>query len=118
VAHRVVRLRGSYIFGTIGSQMGVSLLALCAGRATPPRKIPSTHFCSRLSRSQGHSTAGRIRSVEKSNDPIGNRSRDIPACSEVPQSTTLLRVLISHVFLLIYEHEIYAPFILLRVVHG
>jgi hypothetical protein len=31
-----------------------------------PRKIPGTHFCWRLSRTQGHSVAGRIRSTEKS----------------------------------------------------
>jgi hypothetical protein len=29
-----------------------------------PRKIPGTHFCQRLSRLQGHSAAGRIRSIE------------------------------------------------------
>jgi hypothetical protein len=55
-----------------------------------PRKIPGTHFCYRPSRPQGHSAAGRIRSIEKSNDLIGNRTRDLPACSIVPQPTTLL----------------------------
>jgi hypothetical protein len=30
-------------------------------------------------------------SIEKSNDLIGNRTRDIPACSIVPQPTTLPR---------------------------
>jgi hypothetical protein len=30
-----------------------------------------------------------IRSIEKSNDLIGNRTRDLPACSVVPQPTTL-----------------------------
>jgi hypothetical protein len=38
--------------------------------------------------------AGRIRSNEKSND-TGNRTRDLPACSIVPQPTTLLRALIN-----------------------
>jgi hypothetical protein len=33
--------------------------------------------------------AGRIRSIEKSNDLIGNRTRDIPARSIIPQPTTL-----------------------------
>jgi hypothetical protein len=56
-----------------------------------PRKIPDTHFCSRLSRPQGHNTAGRIRSIEKSNDLIGNGNRDLPACSIVPQPTMLPR---------------------------
>jgi hypothetical protein len=31
-----------------------------------PRKIPGTHFCSRLSRPQGHSAAGKIGSIKKS----------------------------------------------------
>jgi hypothetical protein len=38
-----------------------------------PRKIAGTHFC-RLSRPQGHNAAGRIRSIEESND-IGNRTK-------------------------------------------
>jgi hypothetical protein len=50
-----------------------------------PKKITGTHFCYRLSRLQGHSAAGRIRSIEKSNCLIGNRTRDLPACSIVPQ---------------------------------
>jgi hypothetical protein len=64
-------------------------------RRPPPtlRTIPGTHFCYSLSRSHGHSTAGRMRSNEKSNDLIGNRTRDLPACSVVPQSTTLRRAL-------------------------
>jgi hypothetical protein len=44
-----------------------------------------------LSRSRGYSTAARIRSIEKSNDLIGIRIRDLPACSIVPQPTTLPR---------------------------
>jgi hypothetical protein len=60
-------------------------------RRTPftPRKIRGTHFCYRLSRRQGHSAAGRITSTEKSNDLIGNRTRDLAVCSIVPQPTTL-----------------------------
>jgi hypothetical protein len=33
--------------------------------------------------------AGRIRPTEKPNDLIGNATRDLPACSVVPQPTTL-----------------------------
>jgi hypothetical protein len=33
----------------------------------PPRNIPGTHFCYRLSRLQGHSAAGRIMSMKNSN---------------------------------------------------
>jgi hypothetical protein len=49
--------------------------------------IPGTHFCKRLSRPQGHSAVGRIMSMKSSNDTIGNRTRDLPACSAVPQPT-------------------------------
>jgi len=37
----------------------------------PPGNIPGTHFCWRLSRPQGHSAAGRIRSMKISKDTIG-----------------------------------------------
>jgi hypothetical protein len=56
-----------------------------------PRKFSGTHFCQRLSRTQGHSAAGRIRSIEKSNDLVGNRNRDLPACSIMLKLTTLPR---------------------------
>jgi hypothetical protein len=39
-----------------------------------PGNIPGTHFCERLSQSQGHSAAGRIKSMKNSNDTIGNES--------------------------------------------
>jgi hypothetical protein len=42
---------------------------------------------------RGHSAAGRIKSIEKLNDLIGNRTRDFPACSIVPKPTTLPRAL-------------------------
>jgi hypothetical protein len=40
---------------------------------------------------QGYSATGRIMSTKNSNDNIGNRTRDIPACSAVPQPTALQR---------------------------
>jgi hypothetical protein len=43
-----------------------------------PRKILGTHFRWRFSRLQDHSAAGRIRSIEKFNDLIGNRTRALP----------------------------------------
>jgi hypothetical protein len=58
----------------------------------PRRNIPGTHFYQRLSRSQDHSAAGTIRSIEKSDDLIGNRTRDLPACSVVPQPTGGLKL--------------------------
>jgi hypothetical protein len=36
-----------------------------------------------MSRPQGHGAAGRINQLKKSNDLIGNRTRDFPACSIV-----------------------------------
>jgi hypothetical protein len=49
---------------TDGSKV-VSLM--CQLRFTP-RKIPGTHFCQGLIQPQGHSAAGRIRSLRNSND--------------------------------------------------
>jgi hypothetical protein len=51
----------------------------------PSGNIPGTHFCWRLGRHRGHSAAGRIMSMKNSSDTIGNRSRDLPVCSSVPQ---------------------------------
>jgi hypothetical protein len=39
---------------------------------------------------------GRIRSTEKSNSLIGNRTRDLPACSIVPHPTTLSRATVNN----------------------
>ena len=63
----------------------VSLSAQGTGRLYPPENIPGTHFCYRLSRLQDHSAAGRIMSMKVSNNTIGNRTLDLPACSAVPQ---------------------------------
>jgi hypothetical protein len=57
-----------------------------------PKKIPGTHFCQRPCRPQSHSAAASIRPIEKSNDLIGNRIRDLLACSIMPQPTTLPHV--------------------------
>jgi hypothetical protein len=63
--------------------MAVRLSALRADRTFSPWKIPGTHFCYRLSRPQGHRLEG-LRQRKKSNNLIGNRTRDLPACSIVP----------------------------------
>jgi hypothetical protein len=57
-----------------------------APAALPPGNIPGTHCCYRLSQPQGHSAAGRNMSLKNSNDTIVNRTRDLPACSAVPQT--------------------------------
>jgi len=65
----------------------IRLSALHTGRLYPPRNIPGTHSCWRLSQYQGHIAAGRIMSMKNSSDIIGNRTRNLPACSAVPQPT-------------------------------
>jgi hypothetical protein len=55
----------------------------------PIGNIPDTYFCYRLSQPQGHIAAGRAMPIKNSNDTIGNRNRDLPACSAVPQPTAL-----------------------------
>ena len=66
---------------------GGKVVSSNTGRLYPPVNIPGTHFCWRLSRPQGHSSARRIMSMKNSNDTIGNRTRDLPTCSSVPQPT-------------------------------
>jgi hypothetical protein len=68
---------------------GGEVVSLTCRPPFTPRKIPGTHIC-RLSRPQGHSAAGRIRLIEKSND-MENRTRVLPAYSTVPHPTTLPR---------------------------
>jgi len=44
-----------------------------------------------LGRPQDHSAIGRIMPMENSNDTIGNRTHELPACNAVPQPTAPLR---------------------------
>jgi hypothetical protein len=74
----------------------VRLSALLIGLLCPPQNITGTHFCEKMSQLQGHSAAGRIMSMENSNDTIGNRTSDLEACSAVPQSTAPPRVPMFH----------------------
>jgi hypothetical protein len=64
--------------------MAVRLSALRAGRPLTPGRFLV------LCQAQGHSAAGRIRWIEKSNYLIGNRTRYLPARSTMPQPTMLL----------------------------
>ena len=55
--------------------------ALRTGRLYPLENISGTNFCL----PQGHRAVGSIISMKNSNNTIGNRTRDHPACSAVPQ---------------------------------
>jgi hypothetical protein len=59
--------------------MAVRLSVLLVGCPLPPGRFLVLISVKRLSRPQGHSAAGRIRSIEKSNDLIGNPISDLPA---------------------------------------
>ena len=67
----------------------VRLSAIRTDRLYPPPPGNSLyiHFCLGLSRTQGHIAAGRNMSMKNSDDIIGNRNRDLPACSAVPGPT-------------------------------
>jgi hypothetical protein len=65
--------------------MAVRLSALCAGR---PLQDSWYSFLLEADDPR-HCAAGRIRSIEKSIDLIGNETSDLLACSIVPQPTTL-----------------------------
>ena len=66
------------------AQDGGKVVNLMHRSPLPPGNTPGTHFCQRLSRPKGHSATGRIMSLKNSNDTIGNRTRDLPVCSVVP----------------------------------
>ena len=86
---QALRVQGSWAprFQDNRHMQMVRLPTLRTGRLYPPGNIPGTLFCYSLSHLQGHSAAGRIMSMKNSNDTIGNRTRDLPACSAVPQPT-------------------------------
>jgi hypothetical protein len=69
----------------------VRLSALRGDPTYTPRKIPDVHFCWTLSRPLGRSATRRIRSTEKYNDLIVDRTHDLLACSMMLQPTTVQR---------------------------
>jgi hypothetical protein len=71
-AHTVVRHQGLRIFLDSRLTDGSKAISLMCRSPFTPKKISGTHFCQRLSQPQSHSLDGRIRSVEKSSDIIGN----------------------------------------------
>jgi hypothetical protein len=65
----------------------VRLAVLHTGHLYPPINTPGSHFCYRLILPQGHIAARRTMSMKNSNDTIGIWTRNLPACSTVPQPT-------------------------------
>jgi len=65
----------------------IRLSALRTGHLYASEDISSNYFSQRLSQPESHSAAGRIMSMKNSNNTNGNRTRDLPACSTVPQPT-------------------------------
>jgi hypothetical protein len=57
----------------------------------PPENTPGTHFCERLESTPGPQCDLK----DYVNDTIANRTRDLPACSAVPQPTAPPRTLMS-----------------------
>ena len=72
-------------WGSQISRQGFEVVNPSTGRFYPPGSIPGTYFCQRLSQPHDHSATGRILSMKNSNDTFGNRTRDFPSCSAVPQ---------------------------------
>jgi hypothetical protein len=58
---------------------------VCQSAALTSRKYSWYSFMLEAESTQGHSATGRIMSMKKSSDTIGNRTRGLPVCSAVPQ---------------------------------
>jgi hypothetical protein len=87
----------------------VKLSALRTGRLYLQEIFLVLISVKKLSRPQGHSPAERIMSMKNSNDTIGNRTRDLPACSAVPQFVTSTGIN-SDFILLIFSNTFYKEF--------
>jgi hypothetical protein len=69
--------------------MAVSLSALRAGRPLPPQEESWYSFVFEAESTQGKSALERLGKLKKSNELIRTRTRDLPACSIVPQPPTI-----------------------------
>jgi hypothetical protein len=69
--------------------MAIRLSALRTGRALLPRNISAsgTHLCQRLSKPQGLVRPEGLGNLKKKIHLIRSRTRDLPACSIVPQTS-------------------------------
>ena len=66
------------------------------------RIYPGTYFCSRLSRSRGHSAAGRVKWINHLINPIGIRTCHLPACSARPQTAPRIPLFYIYIYIYIY----------------
>ena len=66
--------------------MVIRLSTLAPAAFTPQEILPVLISIKRLSRSQGHSAAGRIKSIKNSNNTIGNRTRLVAQYPNQPRS--------------------------------
>ena len=82
--YRVPEGRGSQISRQLAHE-SCKVVSRTHRSSLPPGNIPGTHFCKVLGQPQGQSAAGRIMSMKHSSDTIGNRTRDRPTYSAVPQ---------------------------------
>jgi hypothetical protein len=87
-ACRVMRRRRLHIFYTVGSQMAVRLSALRASRPLPPARflvLISVRGWVDPRATMWLGGLGKLKEIHL----IGTWTRDLPACSIVPQPTTL-----------------------------
>jgi hypothetical protein len=69
--------------------VGGEVISLTRRQPFTPQKYSWYSFLLEAELTQDRNVAGRVRSTENSTDLIGNRTRDLPTCSIVPQPTTL-----------------------------
>jgi hypothetical protein len=69
----------------------VRFSALLTGRIYPQEGCLVLISVKRLSRPKSHNETGSIKSLKNSSDSIGNRTRDLAACSAVPQPSAPTR---------------------------
>jgi hypothetical protein len=99
------------LFYTIGSLIVVRLPASRTCSALLPQtffSVSGTHFYQRLSKPKSLVRLEALGKLKTVNDLIGSRTRDLPACSIVPQPTTLPRDLSNvnqSVFKSLYQYE-------------
>jgi hypothetical protein len=83
---------GAPTFSTYQFTDGGEVVSItCRPAALYSRKDSWYSFLSKAESTQGHGAAGKISPIEKSNDLIGNRTRDILTRRIAPQPTTLPR---------------------------